>query len=329
SPATTSPVLTPIRAARDTPWSRSSSLLSATSASRISPPARTARRASSSWTFGTPKTAITASPMNFSTVPPCRSRAARISSKYRDITRRSDSGSSRSPIAVDPVTSQKTTVTVLRVSCCATGSASGAAHAGQNAKSSGLSRPQFAQVSIHRRVIGGRNPEQVSDGRIQLRVRPIGARSGPARLQDRGREGGRAPGEAGRPPGPVLRPILPLWGGIGVRSAEDVRVPEGRRTVLLRRRTRDGAAGDQRLPPRVDRRTVGVVPRVVPYRRPVRPGRGRVHVVAEELGRQRVGAAPSGVTGGTSMQLGERPRPRSADVRMLHDADQHVRARGV
>ena len=38
--------------------------------SRISTAARTARRASSSCTFGIPKTDITASPMNFSTVPP-------------------------------------------------------------------------------------------------------------------------------------------------------------------------------------------------------------------------------------------------------------------
>ena len=91
--------------------------------------------------------------MNFSTVPPWRSSAARISSKYRDMTRRSDSGSSRSPIAVEPVTSQKTTVTVLRVSCCAAGGANGAAHEGQKAKSSGLSRPQFAQVSTGRAYV--------------------------------------------------------------------------------------------------------------------------------------------------------------------------------
>ena len=43
--------------------------------------ARTARSASSSCTCGTPKTAMTASPMNFSTVPPCRSIAARAVSK--------------------------------------------------------------------------------------------------------------------------------------------------------------------------------------------------------------------------------------------------------
>src|SRR5207245_10828526 len=49
---------------------------------------------------------------------------------YRDMTRRSDSGSSRSPIAVEPVTSQKATVTVLRVSGCAARGARGAAHRG-------------------------------------------------------------------------------------------------------------------------------------------------------------------------------------------------------
>ena len=59
-PVTTSPVMTPIR-----PSSPRSG-----SASRISSAARTARSASSSWTVGTPKTAMTASPMNFSTVPP-------------------------------------------------------------------------------------------------------------------------------------------------------------------------------------------------------------------------------------------------------------------
>ena len=70
-PVTTSPVLTPIRA-----WTPSSG-----SASRISTAARQARRASSSCTWGTPNTAITASPMNFSTVPPCDSTIPFIRSK--------------------------------------------------------------------------------------------------------------------------------------------------------------------------------------------------------------------------------------------------------
>ena len=47
----------------------------------MSIPARTARSASSSCAFGTPKTAETASPMNFSTRPPWRSIAERISVK--------------------------------------------------------------------------------------------------------------------------------------------------------------------------------------------------------------------------------------------------------
>ncbi len=63
--------MTPIR-----PWSASPG-----NASRISTADRTARSASSSWSIGTPKTAITASPMNFSTLPPCRSTIVFIASK--------------------------------------------------------------------------------------------------------------------------------------------------------------------------------------------------------------------------------------------------------
>ena len=43
--------------------------------------ARTARRASSSWTTGSPKTAMIASPMNFSMVPPWSSSSVRIAAK--------------------------------------------------------------------------------------------------------------------------------------------------------------------------------------------------------------------------------------------------------
>jgi hypothetical protein len=65
---------------------------------------------------GTPKTVITASPMNFSTVPPCDSTIAFIRSKKRASSARSASGSIDSPSVVDPVTSQKRSVTVLRIS---------------------------------------------------------------------------------------------------------------------------------------------------------------------------------------------------------------------
>ena len=57
-----SPVRTPARAAMPGP-----SVLAASTSSR---PARTARSASSSWATGAPQTAMTASPMNFSTLPP-------------------------------------------------------------------------------------------------------------------------------------------------------------------------------------------------------------------------------------------------------------------
>jgi hypothetical protein len=50
-------------------------------ASTRSRPARTARSASSSLATGAPQTAITASPMNFSTVPPYRPMISRTVSK--------------------------------------------------------------------------------------------------------------------------------------------------------------------------------------------------------------------------------------------------------
>jgi len=70
-PVSTSPLLTPIRPS--TP--------SSGSASRISTAARHARSASSSCAIGTPNTAITASPMNLSTEPPCDSTILFIRSK--------------------------------------------------------------------------------------------------------------------------------------------------------------------------------------------------------------------------------------------------------
>ena len=114
--ATTSPVLTPMRIVKRTRSSVSRWSFSAVKASRISNAARTARRASSSWTSGMPKTATTASPTTSSTVPPCRSSTARISWKQRSSGSRLDSGSRGSPARVDPRTSAMSVVTVRRVS---------------------------------------------------------------------------------------------------------------------------------------------------------------------------------------------------------------------
>jgi hypothetical protein len=57
--------------------SHASAAFSAPIASRIANAARSARSGSSSFAIGAPKTATTASPMNFSTVPPKRSSSAR------------------------------------------------------------------------------------------------------------------------------------------------------------------------------------------------------------------------------------------------------------
>ncbi len=79
-----SPVVIPIRT--------SSSPCSA-SLSRMESAARTARSGSSSCATGAPKTAMTASPMNFSTVPPKRSSSARTCAWYGCSSRRTSSGS--------------------------------------------------------------------------------------------------------------------------------------------------------------------------------------------------------------------------------------------
>ena len=78
--------------------------------------ARTARSASSSWTWGTPKTAMTASPAYFSTTPPKARICCAISSKYAVRSARSCSGSCRTASSVDPARSAKSTVTSLRSS---------------------------------------------------------------------------------------------------------------------------------------------------------------------------------------------------------------------
>ena len=68
--------------------------------------------------------------MNFSTVPPWRSIAPRISWKYENISSRTVSASTRSPIAVEPDMSQKSSVASLRRSG-AVGSSGSPAHAAE------------------------------------------------------------------------------------------------------------------------------------------------------------------------------------------------------
>jgi hypothetical protein len=97
-----------------------------------------------------PNTAITASPMNFSTLAPWRSRTPRAVSKYRDISLRVASGSSRSPSAVDPVTSQKSTDTVLRTSRAGVSLSSGEPQLEQNRAPASFSLPQLGHAAMCR-----------------------------------------------------------------------------------------------------------------------------------------------------------------------------------
>ncbi|MDX6477772.1 MAG: hypothetical protein QOG29_359, partial [Gaiellaceae bacterium] len=66
--------------------------------------------------------------------------------------RRRLSGSNRSPSAVEPLTSQKTTVTVLRCSRWATAAPSGAAQESQKCASSRFSDPHLAQMTTGERL---------------------------------------------------------------------------------------------------------------------------------------------------------------------------------
>ena len=102
----TSPVTTPARAA--SPGTPASAPSCATAATRSSP-ARTARSASPSAATGVPHTAITASPMNFSTTPPYRPVTVRATAKYPDSNSRTVSGSRDSDSGVNPATSQNST----------------------------------------------------------------------------------------------------------------------------------------------------------------------------------------------------------------------------
>src|SRR5438132_6938878 len=76
--------------------------------------ARTARSASSSCATGTPNTAMTASPMNFSTVAPCSTRISRTRANVRPSAARSTSASYDRVVPLESTMSAKRTVTTFR-----------------------------------------------------------------------------------------------------------------------------------------------------------------------------------------------------------------------
>ena len=131
---TASPVFTPTRTPR--------------TESRIASAARTARSASSSCVVGAPKTAITASPTNFSKVPPWCSSAARIRERCGLTAARRSSGSRPSPSAVESTRSAKSTVTTLRSSPIRASTA--VPQAGQKRALSGSSEPHWRHAAMLR-----------------------------------------------------------------------------------------------------------------------------------------------------------------------------------
>src|SRR5205823_6269426 len=105
--------------------------------------------------------------------------------------------------------------------------------------------------------------------------------------------------------------------------SEDVDVPEPGGALLLRRRHGRRRTSLEGHAVRIDSRTVGGVTSVVPDPRAIAVRRYRVHVVAQELVRQRVGARSASVTGHASVQLRERTDcPVGLDVSVLDNSDE-------
>src|SRR4029453_6821262 len=103
------------------------------------------------------------------------------------MTRPNDSGSSRSPSAVEPLTSQTTTVTTLRAPRRGS-AASEAPQLRQKRARSGFCSPQFAQVSMVVRSALAAAPGHLGQGRPVDAV----ARHAPPPAAGQGPQGGRA-----------------------------------------------------------------------------------------------------------------------------------------
>src|SRR5688572_8526359 len=135
--------------------------------------ARTARSASSSCETGAPKTAMTASPMNFSTVPPKRSMSAFTRSWYGRSVARTSSGSARSERSVKPTRSTKRTETTFRSSVAAGASSSAPPQPRQKRARSGFSSPHAGQTCIPRDLCSARG-ERLRRGRQLGRLVVLG-----------------------------------------------------------------------------------------------------------------------------------------------------------
>ena len=172
SATTASPVVTAARTAISSPSSRSSSIVS-----RILNAERTARSASSSCATGAPKTAMTASPMNFSTVPPKRSMSALTRSWYGRSVARTSSGSARSERLVNPTRSTKSTETTLLSSPAVALARAGYRTPGRSALARGS--PRRRRADDHARIFAAGAPRDTRCRRAAAsRPRPPQAAAG-------------------------------------------------------------------------------------------------------------------------------------------------------
>src|SRR5438477_8098565 len=160
------------------------------------------------------------------------------------MTRRSDSGSSRSPSDVEPVTSVNTTVTVLRTSRTSAGMAvSSDPHARQNFAMSGLSWPHCGQAGmwqaygdpLARRQTGLHAGQATERGDVLQDVAPAVAGEDPPAL------------EVGEDPRHVLAAPSRQAGQVGVRDDRGKGRAVGREAVQVRADQAEEALGHPAL----------------------------------------------------------------------------------
>src|SRR6266852_9904176 len=115
------------------------------------------------------------------------------------------------------------------------------------------------------------------------------------------------------------------------REPEDVGVPKGQTgAVLLRRWPRhDSPAVPEEQAPGIDGRAVDRVASVVPDRRSVCPGGGRVDVVAQELTHQVVLAAGAGIARSAPVHLSELSGSQRTDGGVKKNTNEQTRRLGV
>ena len=200
---------------------------------------------------------MTASPMNFSTVPPWRSSSARTRSWYGRRTARTSSGSSCSAFAVKPTRSQKRTVTTFRSSRVGAvdSGASDAPHIPHRRKPSGFSWPQLGQADHGQRVRRWRASSLNSMARIKdSSVRDVVAAADMVEVVVRADAAAARVRLALHGPLPVPRgEDAVVLGEPGRQALLLLRLREGRRHHLVRPRDREPRLRRRR---RVARRAV-------------------------------------------------------------------------